>query len=152
MVGLACLCLSRPLAAQQSLECDAGGTEVRKLDFVGNETFTDAQLAIRIESTQSSFFRRTLGLFGKRFCLDSLTVSRDSLRLIVFYHDHGFTDVRVGREIRTTGTREVHLRFDIREGRPVVIDSVTIQFESFGTTGLRVGTYTVRDSLGATAT
>jgi outer membrane protein insertion porin family len=125
MVGLACLGSIRPLAAQQSLECDAGGIEVRKLDFVGNETFPDAELAIRIETTQSSFFRRTFRVFGKRFCLDSLTVSRDSLRLIVFYHDHGFTDVKVGREIQPMGPRLVHVRFTIREGRPVVIDSVT---------------------------
>jgi YD repeat-containing protein len=33
-----------------------------------------------------------------------------------------------------------------------VVDSQTIQFESFGTTGTRVGTYTVQDSRGATAT
>ena len=124
VLGVAWLAAARPLGAQ-GVACESGGTEVRALEFTGNETFTDAELANRIATTASSWSRRYLRLFGERYCLDSLTVSRDSLRLLLFYNGHGFTDVKVGRSIRMLDSTAAAVRFDIAEGRPLVIDSLT---------------------------
>lgn len=123
VLGGAWLALARPLAAQ-SAACDATTPEVRSLDFVGNATFPDAELANRIVTSESSWSRRYLRVIGQRYCLDSLTVSRDSLRLILFYNAHGFTAVKVRRSIAPIDTVAVAVTFSIDEGRPLVIDSL----------------------------
>ncbi len=125
-LGVAWLCLARGLGAQ-ALECDATSIEVRKLDFVGNHTFRSSELADGVATTQSSFARRYFRFFGKRYCLDPATVTQDSLRLILFYRNAGFSSVTVGKEITMHGPRAAHLRFVITEGRPILVDSVTYQ-------------------------
>mgnify|MGYP001600308186 CR=1 FL=1 len=72
--------------------CDAGDTEIWGLHFVGNRTFEDAVLAANAFLTEpSGALRRWFRVFGDKRCLDKLELSRDSLRLIVFYRRHGFT-------------------------------------------------------------
>ncbi len=124
VLGVAWLASARILGAQ-AVTCETGSTEVRALEFSGNKTFTDAELANRIVTTASSWTRRYLRVIGKRYCLDSLTVSQDSLRLLVFYNWHGFTDVKVGRQIVKTDSLSAEVHFDIVEGKPLVIDSLT---------------------------
>jgi outer membrane protein insertion porin family/translocation and assembly module TamA len=126
IVAAALLTLAaRTVAAQDDVVCDPGDAEVRRLDIVGNQTFKDIELRNRIATTQSTWTRRHLG-FGKKYCLDSLTVRRDSLRFIVFYRDHGFSAVRVGLAVAPLGKGAVRVRFSITEGQPVVVDSLTI--------------------------
>lgn len=125
-LGVAWLCLARGLGAQ-ALECDAASIEVRKLDFVGNHAFRSSELADGVATTQSSFARRYFRFFGKRYCLDPGTVTQDSLRLILFYRNAGFSSVKVGKEVRMLGPRAAHLRFVITEGSPILVDSVSYQ-------------------------
>lgn len=125
-LGVAWLCLARGLGAQ-ALECDENSIEVRKLEFVGNRTFRSSELADGVATTQSSFVRRYLRFFGKRYCLDAATVTQDSLRLILFYRNAGFSSVKVGKEITMLDRRAARLRFVIAEGRPILIDSVGYQ-------------------------
>ncbi|HEX4931624.1 MAG TPA: BamA/TamA family outer membrane protein [Gemmatimonadaceae bacterium] len=123
--ALACawLGLARGVGAQ-ALACDDGSIEVHKLSFAGNRTFRSSVLANGVASTQSSFARRWFRLFGKRYCLDATTVTQDSLRLILFYRNAGFSEVKVAKELTMRSPKEAELRFVIDEGRPIVIDSV----------------------------
>lgn len=111
-------------AGAQALECDANSIEVRTLAFRGNETFRSSELANGVATTQSSFARRWFRLFGKRYCLDAATVTQDSLRLILFYRNAGFSQVQVGKEVEMLGPRAARLTFVIREGIPIRIASV----------------------------
>jgi outer membrane protein insertion porin family/translocation and assembly module TamA len=113
-------------AGAQDIRCDPGDQEVVSLEFTGNRTFRDDELSRRIVTTASSFAQRTFGFFGTRFCLDSLEVRRDSLRLILLYRTVGFSEVRVGSEISQTGRDRVGVTFRITEGRPVLVDSVAV--------------------------
>lgn len=122
-LGVAWLAAAQPAGAQ-ALECDANAIEVRRLAFRGNETFRSSELANGVATTQSSFARRWLRLFGKRYCLDAATVTQDSLRLILFYRNAGFSQVQVGKEIEMQGPRAAHLTFVIREGIPIRITRV----------------------------
>ena len=122
-LGVAWLCLARGLGAQ-TLGCDATSIEVKKLEFVGNKTFHSSDLSNGVATTQSSFVRRFFRIFGKRYCLDAATVTQDSLRLILFYRNAGFSSVKVGKEITMLSPRSARLRFVIDEGRPIRIDSV----------------------------
>lgn len=125
-VAVACVVAPRAVRAQV-LECDANSIEVHKLSFAGNATFRSSLLANGVATTQSSFARRWLRLFGKRHCLDAPTVTQDSLRLILFYRNAGFSQVKVAKELSMRSPREAELRFVIDEGKPVIIDSVSYQ-------------------------
>jgi outer membrane protein insertion porin family len=123
--GAALFVAIRPVVAQE-VTCDPGDREVRRVLFTGNQTFRDDELANRILTTQDSWARRHLNIIGQRYCLDSLAVRQDSLRLIVFYRQHGFSDVSVGSSITLEGDDAAQVRFTIAEGRATVVDSLTI--------------------------
>lgn len=129
-LAFAWLGLARGLGAQ-ALECDDRSIEVHKLSFAGNRTFRSSVLANGVATTQSSFARRWFRLFGQRYCLDAATVTQDSLRLILFYRNAGFSQVRVAKRVHMRSPREAELQFVIDEGKPIVIDSVGyVGFES----------------------
>ena len=118
---------ARTVSAQDDVVCAPGDAEVRRLDIVGNRTFKDMELRKGIATTQSSWTRRHFR-FGKTYCLDSLTVRRDSLRFIVFYRDHGFSAVKVGLAIAPVAKNAVRVRFSITEGQPVIVDTLKIDW------------------------
>ncbi|MDP1857676.1 MAG: BamA/TamA family outer membrane protein [Gemmatimonadaceae bacterium] len=128
--GVVWLGLARTMGAQ-TVECDSTSVEVRKLEFVGNTTFRSDDLANGLATTQSSWTRRFFRVIGKRYCLDATTVTQDSLRLILFYRNAGFSDIKVAKEITRRDPRTAEVRFVIREGRPILIDSVAyVGFDS----------------------
>lgn len=121
-VGLAS---PRTLSAQAP-SCDGRTLEVRSLEFQGNKAFQSSDLARRIVTTPSTFKRRLTRIFGRRYCLDSLIVRTDSLRLVKLYNDVGYTDVRVGLNVALVAPHEVRVLFTINEGLPMRIDSVSV--------------------------
>ena len=112
--------------AAQDVTCHPGDTEVRRLQFTGNRAYADEALANAIVTTPSSWTRRALGIFGTRRCLDRAEFPRDRLRLIIFYRNHGYIDVQVDTAVRPVRRGVADVQFGIREGRPVLIDSLTI--------------------------
>src|SRR4029079_15986168 len=82
-------------ASAQDIACDRGDLEVATVEFVGNQAFTDAQLAIGIVTTPSSWARRVFRKIGTSRCLDTLEVRRDPIRLLYFYSQRGFINTRV---------------------------------------------------------
>jgi len=123
---VAALSLAAPTAVSaQDIACDRGDLEVVGVDFVGNHAFTDAQLAIGLVTTPSSWARRVIRI-GTRRCLDTLEVKRDPIRLLYLYNQRGFTGTRVSTRIDTVRTRTVKVIFGIQEGDPIIVKELTI--------------------------
>ncbi|MGH7622968.1 MAG: POTRA domain-containing protein, partial [Gemmatimonadaceae bacterium] len=131
-VFLAALLLTLPAALPgalraQDLTCDPGDLEVRAVTFNGNEHFRSAELASVIVTSPSSFARRKLGLpIGARRCLDTLELSRDAVRIRLFYRLRGYYKTAVKSSVQPAGTGAVAVGFGITEGPPVMIDTLVV--------------------------
>lgn len=123
-LGLASLLTASVARAQ--VACDGNAREVVAVDFQGNTTFRDDQLAILIETTPSRWVRRTLRIIGTKYCHDSTAVRDDALRLAYFYHLRGFRGTSVVPSQPRSDSTSVHVRFTIREGRPLQVDSLEV--------------------------
>jgi outer membrane protein assembly factor BamA len=111
----------------QDFSCDRGDVEVRALEFVGNKTFRDAELASVIVTTPSSWGRRNFNLpFSAKRCLDQVEYGNDRLRLILYYRRRGFPNVTVDTALVPAGLGGVRVRFTIHEGTPTLLQSLTI--------------------------
>ncbi len=121
--------------ARPSDNRSAAGLVIRGLGFKGNKAYTSEVLVTTIATTASSAFARLwifrwMGL-GEKRQLDELDFRRDVLRLTAYYREGGYLDVRVDTLVKRTA-KDVWITFRITEGRPVVVDTFTIQgFESF---------------------
>jgi outer membrane protein assembly factor BamA len=102
---------------------------VRGLDFEGNKSIDDYSLSAAIGTTNSNWFARTppfkwIGLGEKRE-FDEIEFRRDVLRIILFYRQSGFMEVKVDTVVKRTPTN-VKVKFLIKEGPPIVVTSFTI--------------------------
>lgn len=111
-------------AAAQGVRCRNDGVEVRQLGFSGNHTFRNFELESGIETTPSTWWRRTFRVIGQKYCLDTLAVVRDSVRLQSFYRRSGFPKARVGYRVVRLDPRAATVTFAIEEGDPLLVDSV----------------------------
>jgi outer membrane protein assembly factor BamA len=125
-IVLLALATSSTAVRAQDLTCGPGDTEVRRLEFVGNQAFDASELADAIVTTPSSWMQRTFGFLGTRRCLDRTEYPRDRLRLILFYRNSGFPDVQVDTVLRPVRPGVVDAVFQIHEGHPTLIDSLVI--------------------------
>lgn len=128
--ALAVVLLAAPrMLHGQALECDGteGEREVRSLDFRGNNAFSSRDLETRISTTASSFVRRRLRAFGTRRCLDSDALRLDVGRLRVFYQRKGYYGAQVDTTVTPNDDGSVTVTFLIREGEPVIVDSLRIE-------------------------
>jgi outer membrane protein insertion porin family len=112
-------------AAAQDLTCGAGDQEVTKVMFEGNHAFQSAVLEDGIVTTPSTFFRRRLGFWGTKNCLDKTEFPRDRFRLIIWYRNHGYASVTVDTIVTGAGKGKVAVRFSIHEGEPTIVDSLS---------------------------
>ena len=110
----------------QDLLCDPGDLEVRRVQFSGNRSFRDAELADAIATTPSSWTRRVRLPLGTRRCLDSLEFQRDVYRLRFLYRQRGFYRAEVDTAVRVVDPGVIAVTFRIREGPPVIIDSLRV--------------------------
>ena len=102
---------------------------VRQLEFRGNRAITDEVLASAISTTNSSWFARTflfrwLGLGAKRY-FDPQEFRRDVVRIGVLYKRSGYYDAAIDTLVRRT-TEDVYITFNIKEGEPIVVTTLTI--------------------------
>ena len=126
-LGLAVVVLATPAAlAAQEIACDAGDLEVRRLRFDGNRAFPDAQLADAVVTTSSDWARRNFRVLGARRCLDRVELPRDVLRLVIFYRNHGYSQVAVDTSLTMLAKDAVAVTFRISEGQPTILDSIAI--------------------------
>ncbi len=84
--------------------------KVRRVEFEGNEAFTDKKLRKRVRTTKKTFFRS--GEY-KREKIDA-----DKLALVAFYQSEGFRDAEVLSDsvTYTEDKRGIYLTFQIAEG------------------------------------
>ncbi len=107
---------------------------IRKIDFIGNNTFSAWKLKDQIK-TGSYIFIFNPGKY------DPEQVDDDVASLVQFYRDMGFFDVRVGRKIsRSPDMKEMQITFVIDEGVRYVIDQVLFQ----GNVAVSEGTFVRR--------
>lgn len=114
------------VARAQDPGCDPGAKEIKGLAFVGNHAFSASELALRVNTTSSSWARRHLRILGTRRCLDSSELPRDVLRLRLLYRNAGYYGAQVDTVVKSLGKDAVSVAFRIREGRPIVVDSVAV--------------------------
>lgn len=127
MIRRLLLALALPAAlGAQDIVCDKDDTEVLKLEFTGNRSFASAVLADGIATTPSNWARRVFRFFGTRYCLDKAEFPRDVIRLILFYRNHGFLDVKVDTVVTQLSPKQIAVRFAITEGQPTRISSLAI--------------------------
>ncbi len=98
---------------------------MRRLEFDGNATFSDAELENGIVTTPSSTLYKMFRVFGSKRCLDKQQLPFDALRLATFYKDHGFQRVKVQLDTSRVSDNAIDVNFRIEEGPPVIIQSVT---------------------------
>jgi len=113
-------------ASAQDIVCDRGDLEVTSVEFIGNQTFDDTQLANGLVTTPSSWARRVFRKIGTQRCLDPLEVQRDPLRLLVLYRRAGFPSATVSARIDTVRPATVAVTFRIEEGDPIIIERLAI--------------------------
>lgn len=93
--------------------------KVRRVDFVGNRSFSDDRLKDQVQTKYWIFIFRP-GTFDP----DSLEDDIAALRR--FYDDKGFFDIRVGRKVTESPDQsEIKVTFLIEEGPRYTIDKVT---------------------------
>ncbi|HET7458820.1 MAG TPA: BamA/TamA family outer membrane protein, partial [Gemmatimonadaceae bacterium] len=127
-VVVAALALAAPprAARAQETNCDPGDVEVRGLHFKGNRHFSDAELGNAVVTTPSSWERRFFKVLGERRCVDRASeLPRDLLRLVIFYRNRGYAQATVDTTVRTAANG-IDVTFRVNEGRPILIDSLTI--------------------------
>ena len=114
-----------PAAAQRGPD----SVEVRSIEFEGNESFPDAQLRTAIVAAPTRCASSALlpvcwfgGALDRQF-FDPRIFAADSFRIRLFYYQRGFREARVELDSVRRGTG-IDVRFDIAEGRPVLVDSI----------------------------
>lgn len=127
------VCALSPLRAQVT----PGDREVISLTFRGNHAFSDGDLASAI-STQATHCRSVVfqilllcpltdwGLVKDRAYLDEAALPADLLRLRLYYRARGYRDVQVDTVVDRLDSK-VKIRFDIHEGEPTLLRSLTIR-------------------------
>ncbi len=117
-----------PVSAQ------AGRVEITALSFSGNETLASDSLAHAIVNRRSecrSFVLAPFCLFRTGFArterfLRERELARDIARLRLYYHDRGFREAAVDTAISRPDDKEIRIRFEIDEGRPVLISELAV--------------------------
>ena len=131
------------LVSQAPLLAQAPSIEVLSIEFLGNEAFPEDSLARTIVNRETRC--RSFSVFGlfcpfgaQREVLNERELARDVLRLTNFYNIRGFRDARIDTVLVSPSEDAVELSFQIDEGPPVRIASLTVEgadvFEEFDPT------------------
>ena len=131
------------LVARAPLLAQAPSIEVLSIEFLGNEAFPEDSLARTIVNRETRC--RSFSVFGlfcpfgaQREVLNEPELARDVLRLTNFYNIRGFRDARIDTVLVSPSEDAVELSFQIDEGPPVRIASLTVEgadvFEAFDPT------------------
>jgi len=110
----------------QTATCAPGAVEVRQVSFSGNDSIPARELEVVIETAPSSAVRRVTRMFGARRCLPEGGLVRDVARLMLYYRRKGYPRVAVDTAVERSKSG-AHVRFAIREGQPIVVDSIDVR-------------------------
>jgi len=103
------------------LVTEGPNVRVRKVDFVGNESFSDDRLKDQVQTKYWIWIFRP-GTFDRE------TLDDDVAALRRYYESKGFFDVKVGRKVTESPDQtEVRVTFMIDEGPRYTVERVTIR-------------------------
>lgn len=114
------------MAAAQDVLCDAGERQVRAVRFVGNTTFSDDELSVRVLSTPTPTLRRVTKFVGPKRCFPDIGLANDVLNLRNFYRNYGFYDTAIDTSVVVLAPDRVDIVFRITEGAALILDSLDI--------------------------
>jgi outer membrane protein assembly factor BamA len=113
----------------QEIDCSTpSDREVRAVKFEGNASLSADELSARVITTPSTFTRRYFGWLhaGVKRCLPDNGLRRDVLALQQYYLTNGFYLAKVDTLVAPVGNKRVAVTFKIDEGRPSIVDSLSI--------------------------
>ena len=99
--------------------------QVRRIDFRGNEFFSESTLEKVMETKEGTLFKKII-TFGSAGTYKRNALRDDTTRLELFYRSMGFKDVRIGEpEIELDpSTDSVHITIPIEEGEQFKVGGV----------------------------
>ncbi len=128
---------TRPAHAQPARDVSATTErpEVREVRFVGVKSVPKPVLALAVSTQASqclSLIYRPFCLFSKspyiyeRAYLDRTELSRDVVRVLVFYYKRGWRDAQVDTTVARAGRNAVTVTFTVREGPATRVRSIAV--------------------------
>ncbi|PJI91949.1 Beta-barrel assembly machine subunit BamA [Yoonia maricola] len=105
-------------------------TEIERITFVGNRTFSEGRLRRVLETKEAGIFRALVG----RDTFSSQRVAQDREVLTDFYRSRGFIDFVIQNvDVSLTRERDAYLvTYNVREGQRYSIADVTVTSEING--------------------
>ena len=119
----------------QAARVSARNPEVTELTLTGVHSVDPDELRLNIATDEShctSVLLRPIcvfsksPLFYKHVTLDRAELSRDMLRVMVYYFKRGYRDTQVDTTVAATGKRTVHVTIAVNEGAPTIVSQVSI--------------------------
>lgn len=106
---------------------DGPVTGVRRIAFVGNETYADRELRGEIVTTEARWWR----FFSSNDNYDPDRIEFDREQLRTFYNDRGYADFRVTSVIAelTPDQSDFYVTFTMEEGRRYQFGEITVETE-----------------------
>ncbi len=95
---------------------------VKKIEFTGNQHFSDRKLRSVMETKQRGWF----SWFSDKGVLDRDVLDTDVDRVTAFYHDHGYMDARVGTPQITKKEDGFYITIPVEEGERYRVASVDV--------------------------
>lgn len=104
---------------------------VWKVHFEGNETYSNLILRDIIATRQPNLAQKIIGRTGS-YPLRETEVRRDAIRIERYYQRRGFVDASVSHSIEQQQNKpwRNNVLFTVREGSPLRISQVELQFDS----------------------
>ncbi|WP_372340104.1 outer membrane protein assembly factor BamA [Yoonia sp.] len=105
-------------------------TEVERITFVGNRTFSEGRLRRVLETKEAGIFRALVG----RDTFSPERVERDREVLTDFYRSRGYVDFVIQNvDVSLTRERDAYLvTYNLREGQPFAFGAVSVSSEING--------------------
>ena len=102
---------------------------IRKIDFVGNDAFSNADLLRQIVTRKRSLFSFPgLGWLFPEGVFDPMAFDRDRKALEIFYKKNGYLNTRIKVEKHVNSkTNQLHLQLKIDEGIQQQIDNLSFE-------------------------
>ena len=102
---------------------------IRKIDFFGNDAFSDLDLLRQIVTRKRSFFSFPgLGWLFPEGVFDPMAFDRDRKALEIFYKKNGYLNTRIKVEKHVNSkTNQLHLQLKIDEGIQQQIDNLSFE-------------------------
>lgn len=130
--------LGLPFLAPEAISGQIGLEEVKRLNFQGNQRFSDEELAAAIITRETEcksiiFQIVPFCLAGADFSLDPFYLNprelrRDHARVRLFYYLRGYREAVVDTLVVRPAEDEVRITFRIQEGEPILVTELQLRF------------------------